>query len=131
MTFIIIYKSIEKCTKFDAKEYSTLMLSISAPVYSNFHRWIVALFIRNLRFFFTLFPLCCFFRPINGKTNSPRRQQKEIRKADASPIEIDPTVNWSSVGGLKTHIKLLKEMIMLPLLYPEVWPSNLFFLGSF
>jgi SpoVK/Ycf46/Vps4 family AAA+-type ATPase len=29
--------------------------------------------------------------------------------------------NWSSVGGLDAHVSLLRESVMLPLLYPEVY----------
>ncbi len=30
-------------------------------------------------------------------------------------------VDWDSVGGLESHIRSLKEMIVLPLLYPELF----------
>jgi SpoVK/Ycf46/Vps4 family AAA+-type ATPase len=41
--------------------------------------------------------------------------------ADADPLGVDPTVNFDGVGGLDDHINKLKEMVMLPLLYPEVF----------
>jgi SpoVK/Ycf46/Vps4 family AAA+-type ATPase len=41
--------------------------------------------------------------------------------ADADPLGVDPTVDFSGVGGLDDHINKLKEMVMLPLLYPEVF----------
>ncbi|KAF1938654.1 AAA-domain-containing protein [Clathrospora elynae] len=41
--------------------------------------------------------------------------------ADADPLGIDPNVNFDGVGGLDDHINKLKEMVMLPLLYPEVF----------
>ncbi|KAJ4343865.1 TAT-binding protein-like protein 7, AAA ATPase [Didymella glomerata] len=41
--------------------------------------------------------------------------------ADADPLGVDPNVNFDGVGGLDDHINKLKEMIMLPLLYPEVF----------
>lgn len=41
--------------------------------------------------------------------------------ADADPLGIDPNVNFDSVGGLKGHIDQLKEMVALPLLYPEIF----------
>lgn len=34
---------------------------------------------------------------------------------------MDPSLNWSSIGGLENHIRSLKEMVFLPLLYPEVF----------
>ncbi|KAL5117649.1 TAT-binding protein-like protein 7, AAA ATPase [Pleosporales sp. CAS-2024a] len=41
--------------------------------------------------------------------------------ADSDPLGIDPNVNFDGVGGLDDHINKLKEMVMLPLLYPEVF----------
>ena len=41
--------------------------------------------------------------------------------ADADPLGVDPNVNFDSVGGLQGHIDQLKEMVALPLLYPEVF----------
>ncbi|OJJ31837.1 hypothetical protein ASPWEDRAFT_53635 [Aspergillus wentii DTO 134E9] len=41
--------------------------------------------------------------------------------ADADPLGVDVTVNFDSVGGLQGHIDQLKEMVSLPLLYPEIF----------
>lgn len=41
--------------------------------------------------------------------------------ADADPLGVDTNVNFDGVGGLDDHINKLKEMVMLPLLYPEVF----------
>lgn len=41
--------------------------------------------------------------------------------ADADPLGVDVTVNFDSVGGLQGHIDQLKEMVALPLLYPEIF----------
>ena len=41
--------------------------------------------------------------------------------ADADPLGVDINVNFDSVGGLKDHINQLKEMVSLPLLYPEIF----------
>ena len=41
--------------------------------------------------------------------------------ADADPLGVDPNVNFEGVGGLDGHINQLKEMVALPLLYPEVF----------
>ncbi|GME37851.1 ATPase AAA+ type core [Neofusicoccum parvum] len=41
--------------------------------------------------------------------------------ADVSPVTVDENVNFDSVGGLDNHINQLKEMVSLPLLYPEVF----------
>lgn len=41
--------------------------------------------------------------------------------ADSDPLGVDPNVNFDGVGGLDDHINKLREMVMLPLLYPEVF----------
>lgn len=41
--------------------------------------------------------------------------------ADADPLGVDQNVNFDSVGGLQGHIDQLKEMVALPLLYPEIF----------
>ena len=41
--------------------------------------------------------------------------------ADADPLGVDQNVNFDSVGGLQGHIDSLKEMVALPLLYPEIF----------
>lgn len=46
---------------------------------------------------------------------------KGANTADADPITIDKEVNFQSVGGLADHISQLKEMVSLPLLYPEIF----------
>lgn len=75
------------------------------------------------------------------RTSSPWRSSKSSRKngssrADITPVEVDRSITWESVGGLKSHIEALKEMVMLPLLYPEFYskynvspPSGVLFYG--
>lgn len=41
--------------------------------------------------------------------------------ADVDPMSVDREVNFESVGGLSEHLQSLKEMIIFPLLYPEVF----------
>ncbi|KAL2084285.1 hypothetical protein ACEWY4_019803 [Coilia grayii] len=41
--------------------------------------------------------------------------------ADVDPMQIDQTVRFDSIGGLTRHIAALKEMVVFPLLYPEVF----------
>lgn len=41
--------------------------------------------------------------------------------ADADPLGVNQNVDFDSVGGLQGHIDQLKEMVALPLLYPEVF----------
>ncbi|ROW12186.1 hypothetical protein VMCG_00556 [Cytospora schulzeri] len=49
------------------------------------------------------------------------KNQKSL--ADADPLGVDLTVDFSKVGGLAGHINQLKEMVQLPLLYPEVFQN--------
>jgi ATPase family AAA domain-containing protein 2 len=41
--------------------------------------------------------------------------------ADITPMMVDKNVDWSEVGGLSSHVQSLKEMVVLPLLYPEIF----------
>ncbi|CAO1620981.1 unnamed protein product [Parajaminaea phylloscopi] len=41
--------------------------------------------------------------------------------ADIDPLGVNMQVDFDSVGGLDGHIQQLKEMVSLPLLYPEVF----------
>ncbi|KAG8900837.1 hypothetical protein FRB99_005742 [Tulasnella sp. 403] len=41
--------------------------------------------------------------------------------ADADPLGVNQNVTFDEVGGLDDHINSLKEMVTLPLLYPEVF----------
>jgi len=37
------------------------------------------------------------------------------------PMEVDLTTSFESVGGSESHIMCLREMVVLPLLYPEIF----------
>lgn len=41
--------------------------------------------------------------------------------ADIDPMTVDRGVSFDAVGGLSHHVKALKEMIIFPLMYPEVF----------
>uniref|UniRef100_A0A674P4U3 ATPase family AAA domain containing 2B n=1 Tax=Takifugu rubripes TaxID=31033 RepID=A0A674P4U3_TAKRU len=41
--------------------------------------------------------------------------------ADVDPMNLDTSVRFDSVGGLSNHIHALKEMVVFPLLYPEIF----------
>ncbi|KAG7261558.1 hypothetical protein CRUP_026396 [Coryphaenoides rupestris] len=41
--------------------------------------------------------------------------------ADVDPMHLDSSVRFDSVGGLSKQIQALKEMVVFPLLYPEVF----------
>ncbi|QIW98239.1 hypothetical protein AMS68_003757 [Peltaster fructicola] len=62
--------------------------------------------------------------PLQDRSGGPPGLGKvKDRKAlaDADPLGVDPNVGFESVGGLDDHIDRLKEMVALPLLYPEVF----------
>ena len=58
--------------------------------------------------------------PGGGPPDLGRVKDKQAL-ADADPLGVDPNINFDSVGGLGGHIERLKEMCMLPLLYPEIY----------
>lgn len=37
------------------------------------------------------------------------------------PMQVDVDLSWQDIGGLDDHVKALKEMVFLPLMYPEVF----------
>jgi len=43
------------------------------------------------------------------------------RKADINPITLDTNIRFSDVGGLESHIHCLKEMVVFPMIYPDVF----------
>ncbi|KAK7739625.1 TAT-binding protein-like protein 7, AAA ATPase [Diatrype stigma] len=47
------------------------------------------------------------------------KNQKAL--ADADPLGVDLSVDFSQVGGMQSHIEQLKEMVQLPLLYPDMY----------
>ena len=62
--------------------------------------------------------------PVQGPGGGPPGLGKVKDKrtlADADPLGVDPNVTFDGVGGLEDHINQLKEMVSLPLLYPEVF----------
>ena len=62
-----------------------------------------------------------------AQTNDPSAQTGLVKRkakaalTDADPLGTNVNVNFDSVGGLQGHIDKLKEMVALPLLYPEVF----------
>ena len=62
--------------------------------------------------------------PAQGSSGTPGNLGKIKDKqalADADPLGVDLKVNFENVGGLQGHIDQLKEMVSLPLLYPEIF----------
>ncbi|KAK6080397.1 ATPase [Seiridium cupressi] len=61
--------------------------------------------------------------PAAALTAAPNVGKVKNQKAyaDADPLGVDLNVDFSKVGGLEGHIDQLKEMVQLPLLYPELF----------
>ena len=51
------------------------------------------------------------------------RQNIGSSLADIDPMTVDRSVTFDSIGGLQQHIQSLKEMVIFPLLYPEVFTN--------
>ncbi|KAF2815096.1 AAA-domain-containing protein [Mytilinidion resinicola] len=71
-----------------------------------------------------MFPQSAEAQKTTGSGGGPADFGKVKNKkalADADPLGVDPNVNFDGVGGLDDHINQLKEMVALPLLYPEVF----------
>lgn len=58
---------------------------------------------------------------MGGTTPNVGKIKSHKALADADPLGVDLTVDFSNVGGLQGHIDQLKEMVQLPLLYPELF----------
>ncbi|KAI9663911.1 MAG: hypothetical protein M1821_007401 [Bathelium mastoideum] len=73
----------------------------------------------------SLFPQAHNADPIQqgptGATGAFGKVKDKKALADADPLGVDQNVNFDGVGGLENHINQLKEMVALPLLYPEVF----------
>ncbi|ODV98409.1 hypothetical protein PACTADRAFT_36955 [Pachysolen tannophilus NRRL Y-2460] len=58
----------------------------------------------------------------NKKTlNTTGKVNTKSSLADSDPLGVDMNIDFSVVGGLDNYINQLKEMVVLPLLYPEVF----------
>ena len=65
-------------------------------------------------------PLPC--SPINmALPQSNKSSGNPKNRADIDPVLVDTSIDWNSVGGLDSQIQAVKEMVLLPLLYPEVF----------
>ncbi|KAK0711034.1 hypothetical protein B0H67DRAFT_491423 [Lasiosphaeris hirsuta] len=58
---------------------------------------------------------------IGGAAPNVGKVKNQKALADADPLGVDLNVDFSKVGGLQGHIDQLKEMVQLPLLYPELF----------
>ena len=65
----------------------------------------------------------------------PIKRANQVR-ADIDPMSVDLTMQWDSIGGMDDHIKSLKEMVLFPLIFPQVFekfsiapPKGVLFFG--
>ncbi|CAH0694738.1 unnamed protein product [Spodoptera exigua] len=54
-----------------------------------------------------------------SKSTDDKKTDRALR--DIQPVEVDGSVRFTSVGGLEEHIKCLREMVLFPLMYPELF----------
>lgn len=71
---------------------------------------------RSLPFSYTV--VVCFLK---NKSTAGNRSFSTTCLADIEPMSIDSSVGFEQVGGHEKHILALKESIILPLMYPEVF----------
>ena len=45
----------------------------------------------------------------------------DAKDAEITPLTVDPSLTFNAVGGLDKYVDALKEMVFLPLLYPEIF----------
>ncbi|CAJ2505918.1 Uu.00g000480.m01.CDS01 [Anthostomella pinea] len=62
-----------------------------------------------------------FGRGLAGAAPNVGKMKDHKALADADPLGVDLSVDFSQVGGMAEHIDQLKEMVQLPLLYPELF----------
>ncbi|UYV69757.1 ATAD2, partial [Cordylochernes scorpioides] len=56
-----------------------------------------------------------------GISRDPAKLGGGVGISDTKPMNVDESITFESIGGLDKHIADLKEMVMFPLLYPEVF----------
>lgn len=64
--------------------------------------------------------------PLQGTPANLGKVTKAAKQSlsDSDPLGIDTNIDFSSVGGLDDKIQQLKEMVQLPLTYPEVFQAK-------
>ena len=63
-----------------------------------------------------------FTQIISAGSANPKDKQKNTL-SDTDPLGVDMNIDFSVVGGLDNYINQLKEMVALPLLYPELYQN--------
>ncbi|XP_049876292.1 ATPase family AAA domain-containing protein 2-like isoform X2 [Pectinophora gossypiella] len=55
------------------------------------------------------------------KALSDDKKKDDRALRDIQPVTVDGSVRFTSVGGLEEHIKCLREMVLFPLMYPDLF----------
>uniref|UniRef100_A0A8C6XH25 ATPase family AAA domain-containing protein 2 n=1 Tax=Naja naja TaxID=35670 RepID=A0A8C6XH25_NAJNA len=77
--------------------------------------------------FYEFFLICHRCLPMNFRAEDlasgilRERVKVGASLADVDPMTLDKSVRFDSIGGLSNHIHALKEMVIFPLLYPEIF----------
>lgn len=58
---------------------------------------------------------------LSGTSANLGKVQSQKSLADADPLGVDQNIDFSKIGGLDNHIDQIKEMVQMPLLYPELF----------
>ncbi|KAI5964329.1 YTA7 [Candida pseudojiufengensis] len=58
---------------------------------------------------------------ITGGSDDKKKNKNNL--SDTDPLGVDMNIDFSVVGGLDNYINQLKEMVALPLLYPELYQN--------
>lgn len=58
-----------------------------------------------------------------GTSAANTDSKKKSNLSDTDPLGVDMNIDFSAVGGLDNYINQLKEMVALPLLYPELYQN--------
>lgn len=56
-----------------------------------------------------------------GGSVMDKASRRDLLRADIVPVAVEAHIDFKSVGGLEKHVQALKEMVVLPLLYPDVF----------
>lgn len=63
------------------------------------------------------------FRPARPDTfaSDDESHAPGVNPSPIEPMEVDVNLSWDDIGGMDHHVRALKEMVFLPLMYPEVF----------
>lgn len=62
-------------------------------------------------------------KPTPKHNENLKKKKKKPEIADLDPLGVDMNISFDNVGGLDNYIDQLKEMVALPLLYPELYQN--------